>query len=189
MAWGGIGRIVFARIVSWLIAIQALGALAAALVAIADIESIVLSGGPVSVAGLLIAAISFRRNRPAGLHLGLAAPTMAVFCFLIIYFLQWSPSTAQVPISMLLAAFALIHLFAGYLAFQESRRADGGGRKRRLQFSIASLLGLMVIVSVFFSLSKTAGELGAVIGGGVAYATFVVYFQRRFYKHRAEKDE
>lgn len=98
MALGGIWRIVSARMVSWLIAIQALGVLAAALVAIADIESITVSGGPVCVAGLLIA-------------------------------------------------------------------------------------------SVFFSLCKTAGGHGAAIGGGVAYATFVVYFQRRFYKHRAEEDE
>ena len=171
------------RIVFWLIALQVVGVLLAALAATIDIESIMASGGPLSASGLLISLVSFRKNRPVGFHFGLAAPTLSVFCFLVIYTLRLSPTEAQVPISMLLVACALIHLVAGYLAFQELKRGDGGdGQKLRFQFSIASLLMLMVIVSVFSGLCKTAGADGAVAGGVLAYAIVVAYFRRQFYK-------
>lgn len=91
---------------AWLLILYTLGILIAAIAAMVDIESIMGSGPIMSLVGIWIAFLSYRRDHPIGLFYGLAVPTVSVFCFIVINGLDWGPSDAHVPVSAFLVLFA-----------------------------------------------------------------------------------
>ena len=139
-----------------------------------------------SAFGLLIACASFIGNRPFGLYFGVAAPTASLFSFSLFDCLRWAPGDAQLPMSFIVVAVALFHVAAGYLAVRELVVENRHHRQRLpFQFSILSLLVLMLLVSVFFGLYKTFGERGAAVGALLVYVVVVAYCLRQFHVIRS----
>ncbi|MCO8124374.1 hypothetical protein NHH03_21725 [Stieleria sp. TO1_6] len=97
-----------------------LGCAVAAGFAIYDIESIVVSGGILSVLALLLLAIA-RPLRLRGLMpIALAMLTIALGCFATIYFNSWSPTQAQTPIGTATVVCAVL-MQTGWLSIAKVR--------------------------------------------------------------------
>lgn len=173
---------------SALIVIQVVGVLLAAGFAFDEIESIVFSGPVLSLTSLVIAAASFRACRPAGFYFGLATPTFAILCFAAICGQEWSPAEAQRPVSRCSAVFAIGLALAGIRAWIESRQERLAARTRRLQFSIAALLWLMLFTALLLSLFRISAPLQSADPQVIAsmtlavYAVAVGYVVRRFHR-------
>jgi hypothetical protein len=173
-----------------LIILQTLGVELATLAAMDRVTTIQYSGPLLSATSLVIAYISFRRNRPRGLCFGLATPTASVFCFSLICGSRWGPDDAQRPMFIILAMVAVLHVAAAYFAIEELAATKGDDRKSvPFQFSIMALLVLMLLVAVFFALYKTFGQEGAALGASFDYAVVVAYLLRRFHLMRSQCKE
>ncbi len=163
-----------------LVVLQWLGLLIATGLAVCNIETIVVSGPILSLTGFGIAAASFRSYRVAGFYVGLSAPTVAVCCFSIICGLEWSPSDAQWPIASLLVLYCLISLSPSVYALVE-RNGPAGRRHGRFQFSIAAMLGAMVVAAVLCSSIRIGNPQAIAVGAIVAYFIVALYIVRRFH--------
>ena len=74
------------------------------------IETIVISGAILFLAGFTMAVIGFRRRKTdAALH-GVLAAAFALFVFGLINILHWSPSEADRPVKMMSIGFAVVAL-------------------------------------------------------------------------------
>jgi hypothetical protein len=178
------------QVLSLLIICQIVAVAVATLIAVANIRTIQYSGPLLSAAGLTIAFISFRRNLPAGLCLGLAAPTAAVFCFSLICGSHWQPDQAAGPMVLILADVNLFHWAAAYCAIRELTAENCDERPRiPFQFSIRALLILMLLVSVSFGSYDMFGKIGVAIAAQLAYIVVIAYFLRLFFVARARKQE
>lgn len=161
--------------------VQILGVPVALVWAAFNIRSILLSGPVFSATGMAIAIASYWAMRPWGLVLGLAPPTMTVWCFCIIFGLQLSPDEALVPISSLLLVFGFAHMAVSLFAVREMIRTPLRDRPRQpFQFSIATMLGLMLVLSLSLGLSR-CGEGGIAAGLFVGYTSLVAYMAWRFH--------
>jgi hypothetical protein len=121
-----------------------LGVLAAAIVAVFEIESIVFTGPVLGFTGLLIAVFSFRARRRIGFGFGLTATAAAILWFAIIVSLSWSPGTAHRPVSTFLILFALTSI--PWSTFSVSELFSPHGRAAaRFQFG----LGTMLLITFF----------------------------------------
>jgi hypothetical protein len=163
-----------------LIVAQIVGILAAVIASVIQIESILVSGPLVSLVGLLISLVSFRRNDGVGLLFGLSTPSVAVLCFSIIFGMNWGPKEAAFPISCLLVAFAVLSVPAGVVALRRLRRPAGERRRLKMQFQISTLLGLTFLVALVLGLHKTFAEPGAAMGIVIMYSTAVAIVIKRF---------
>jgi hypothetical protein len=173
-----------------LIVIQFLGLVVATGLSIIQIETIQFSGPLLSAVGLVIAFVSFTRNRPCGLCFGLGVPTASVFCFFLIGGFDLDPYHAREPMFYILLGVILFHVGAGDLAIREIvAENDDNGDRLPFQFSIMSLLVLMFLVSLFFGLYKTFGKAGAALGAQIAYIVIVVYWVRQFRTVRSRRKE
>jgi hypothetical protein len=177
-------------IVRTLIIIQTLAVELAALAAMAAVETTQVSGPILSASGLIVAYLAFRRNRPCGLCLGLATPTSYVLCFSLISGLGWSADDARMPMFLIVAAIAAFHVVAAFFALDELATSQADHRpKLPFQFSILSLLVLMLLVSVFLASYKTFGPPGAAIGALFSYAVILAYLLRQFLLMRLRQEE
>lgn len=166
-------------------ALQMAGILTATILAIAGIRTIVLSGPLLASTGLVLAGISYAKNRPVGLYFGLGTPSVAVLCFAIIFGLQWSPDDAQVPISILLVICAAALIPAGGFAIRELRREKVEGKGNgRFQFSIKDLFVLTTLVAVVCRLAFFTTNVGLASALVVAYAALVLFVLRQFHRCR-----
>ena len=163
-----------------LIVTQIVGILAAAIASVIEIESIMVSGPLVSLVGLLIASVSFRRNDGVGLMFGLSTPSVAVLCLSIIYGLNWGPGEAAFPISCLLVAFAILSVPGGMVALWRLRQPAGATRRLKTQFQISTLMGLTFLVALVLGLHGSFGEPGAAVGIMIAYSTAVASIIKSF---------
>ncbi len=168
-----------------LINLQILGVVAAAVAALVDIESIVFSGPILSTTGSILAARSFRRDRAIGFYMGLAAPTMSVLCFSLICGLEWSPRVAEVPVGTLVVLFAAVHINLGVAALIEAHRVKD--RRRPLQYSILTLLVLMLVLSVFLGIVRTGWQGAIALAALISFGTAEGYVLWRF--HAGRKSE
>lgn len=82
-------------------------ALAAIVFAVDDIESIIKTGPTGCVVGLLVFGFSYKWDFPERKKIGLSAPMLSLLCFCLIYFLDWSPREAHVPITLLILFYAI----------------------------------------------------------------------------------
>ena len=164
-----------------LIVLLSLGAAAAWLAAVIDVESIVASGLLCSAAGLLLAWVSYRANRRIGLYYGLAAPTIAVVCGCVIALLEWGPHEAQLPVSVALLVVTVLYVPAAGMAIGElSKTAPSARQPIRLQFRVRALLLAMFLVAMVFGLHRLFGQRGSAVGVLAEYALFLGWVLRNF---------
>ncbi len=172
---------------AWVLIVYTLGILIAAIAAMVEIESIVGSGPIMSLVGIWIAFLSYRRDRPIGLFYGLAVPTVSVFCFIVINGMDWGPSDAHVPVSAFLVLFAWACIPSCSLAVREVRRQRGLADRRPIQFSIAFLLGLMFVVALGLGLTQMVGLRGFALAMVLAYLATIFCVVYRFIDGRRER--
>lgn len=161
-----------------LVLAQLLGILTAAIVALAEIESILFSGPALSLGGIVIAVLAYRRRAVMAFAFGVYAPSAALFCFLLIYTQRWGPSEADQPISLLMIALSLVALPLGFFAFDDMRRRPLD-RGRRAQFRIATLLGLTAAIAVVLGLLRALNTPALVVAFSTAYVFIVAVFTYR----------
>jgi hypothetical protein len=165
-----------------LLLIHIAGVVAAAFAAAWDIETILFSGPLLSVFGVLLALIAFRRNRPICLYYALTTPTVSVFCFAWIFAMDWGPGDAQRPIGAFLAIFGLVNLMFGILALSESLEKPKNLPKRGpFQFSIASIMGLTLLVAVSLSLWRTFHQQGIAFAAILCHLAVLFFVLHRFH--------
>jgi hypothetical protein len=172
-----------------LLLIHIAGVVAAAFAAGWNIGTIVFSGPLLSIFGVLLAILAFRRNRPICLYYALTTPTVSVFCFASILAKDWGPGDAQRPIGVFLALFGLVNLMLGILAVSESIKEQKTLPKRGpFQFSIASIMGLTLIVAVSLSLWKTLHQQGIALAAILCHLALVFFVLRRFHNREIAGD-
>ncbi|MCP4169839.1 MAG: hypothetical protein GY758_03595 [Fuerstiella sp.] len=81
--------------------------------ALYDIESIVVTGGVLSLFGVLTAFFGGRRQFADAIAFGLSGPAISLFCFGLIFLLSWSPADAQRPVSMIAVVYTTCALPLG----------------------------------------------------------------------------
>jgi hypothetical protein len=150
--------------------------------AIAEIETIVVSGPLLSAVGVLITVLAAARRLRQSVGFGLAVPAISMVCFALIHVFEWAPHQAQTPIGALLAVFAFASLPLGYSALREADPRSEPSL-RPFQFRLASLLGVMAVMApplALLRISPAAGAVGVLIG----YALLLAYALHRFYAGR-----
>ncbi len=173
-----------------LIILQTIAVELAALAAMDDVETAPISGPMLAASGLIVAYLSFRRNRPCGLCFGSIAPTAYVLSFSLISGLGWSKYDAWTPMFVIVAVVAAFHVVAAFLAIGEiAATLEDNRPKLPFQFSIFSMLVLMLLVSIFFGSYQTFGPAGAGIGALFAYAVILTYLLRQFHLMRVRQKE
>ena len=173
------------KVLRLLLIVQFAGVAIAAIAAWIEIETIIVSGSLLSINGLLIVPLAYKRDWAGGLYLGLATSAMALFCFVLIYQLRLGPNDAQQPVSMLISWFAALYLMCGFpvaLSLPSVEPARSGSP--RLQFTIAHLLLLTTGVAVPIGLGRLLGWDAVVVTMVVGYVVFVAVLLQRFYRRR-----
>jgi hypothetical protein len=166
-----------------LIAIHSLGVTLGIVAAQFKIDSIIASGAILSGIGLWIAVLSHRRKRAVCLYYAIATPTVSLFCFAVIFTLQWSPQQAQRPVGVFLVFFGLFNILFSVLALRELLRPKAvAPRRDPFQFGIATIMGLTLVVAISLSLVKTLGEKGAILAALFCHLCLVFYVLKRFHK-------
>jgi hypothetical protein len=166
----------------FLVFIHTIGVLLAVVCAVCKIETIIYSGPILSAYGLSIAFWAYRKNRVITLYYALAVPTVFIICFTLIFGMKWSPDDARFPIGILLGLFGVINTFLGITAdFELTRPQIARRREGPFQYSIASIMGLTLIVAVSLSLIKTLGDSGIALAVLLCYLSICVYILKRFH--------
>lgn len=168
----------------WLHIAQTFGILLAVVLAVIDIESIVISGPILSVTGALIAFLAHHRDHLLGLLFGLSPPTVAAFCLFVIAMLEWSPADAQVPVAAFLVLYGLLCVPICVLAEAELQSSRDSRRKVHFQYSIAAMLVLMLVLAIVLGLTQTAGGKGLAAGISLAYLSALFYVLNQFFRNR-----
>lgn len=174
------------KLIAALVLIQMVGTVAAVVAAVVDIETILTTGPVLTLIGCVIVILCFRKAHSLGLYFGLSVPSISVLCFSVIYGLKWAPGDAAVPISCLLIVFAVLSLPLGVLALRRIPHITHAKRPLKMQFSLADLLGLMLVVSLPLGLNQTFAEPGLAIGLLMTYLVLLVRCVKRF--HQAVAD-
>jgi len=78
-----------------------------------NIHSIEVTGGILFLAGVVTAFLSRRLRLTDGLVFGLSGPAISLVCFAMINLLNWSPTDAQHPVSILAVGYATCALPLG----------------------------------------------------------------------------
>jgi hypothetical protein len=170
----------------WLLVIQFLGMFASAVAALIEIHTIVLSGPILGGIGLLLAALSYRRDLVVCFWFGISVLSVAVLCFTMILGFHWGPREASGPIGALIVVFALGLAPVGLFAIREFRQADFLDSAGRFQFGITSLLGAMFLTALLVGMARL-GEESAALGILTVHTALAVYAVKRFYRNRQAK--
>ena len=144
---------------SSLVVAHTIGVLVAGIAAVFDIKTILLSGPVLALTGILIAVQSYRARRRIGFGFGLTTTTAGVAWFLIIFFRQWGPNTAHLPVSLFLIVFALASIPWGVFCSLEAFTPNAGS-KTRFQFSIGTLLAIMFFVALYLGILRALNVFG-----------------------------
>lgn len=169
----------------WLLIVHTLGIVLATCFAVIDFPSVVVSGPLLSGSGVLIALISYRRDRVVGFLFGLATPTLSMSCVVAISLLNLSPGRAREPVCTLLVLFSMASGVACATALGELRSASAGNDRRYpLQYSIGGLLLLMLAFSGALSLGRSMGAKAATSAFFVIYVIALIYVLDKFFTSR-----
>ena len=169
----------------FLIIVQMFIAVAGLAAAMVDVGFAVVCGPAVAACGFIIAGLSFRAGRVRGLIFGLGGPTIAVAIGCWIAIERWSPRESQEPVAFALAMFVPVYLIVAVKAFLERPSRMAPLEQRGWQFSVGTLLTLMLVVAVALASYRTAG--GGSVGIAVAIATthtVIVSWVLRQFLHR-----
>ena len=172
----------------YLLIAHTLGIVVATCFAVIDFPSIILTGPLLIASGVLIASISYRTNRLVGFLFGLAAPSLGMSSVLAISLMYSRLSRAHEPVCTLLVVFSIISIAICGAALGELRLArQGDGHRRPFQFSIGSLLLLMLALSVALGLGQALQTRAAAVIFSVVYGIASVYVRDRFFARRLRK--
>ena len=174
------------KLVAALILFQLVGIFAAVVAAVVAIQTILWTGLPLTLIGFVIVICCFRRDHSLGFCFGFFVPSISVLCFSMIYGLEWGPGDAAVPISCLLVVCAFLSVPLGVLALRRMPQTMQAKRPLKMQFSLADLLGLMLVVSLPFGLNQTLAQPGLAIGLLMSYLVVFAYCVKRFRQARAD---
>lgn len=168
----------------WMHIAQTFGILLAVVLAVIDIESIVISGPILGLTGALIAFLAHRRDHLLGLLFGLSAPTVAAFCLFVIAMLEWSPADAQVPVAAFLILYGFLCVPGSALAIAELQSSRNSRPHAPFQYTIAAMLVLMLVLAIVLGLAQTAGGKGLAAGISLAYLSALSYVLNQFFCNR-----
>ena len=70
-----------------------------------QIESIIGTGPILSIVGIIVAVLSYRRSIRSGVLFGLSGLGLSVGVFLTIFLLHWSPDDARIPVPIMGGAY------------------------------------------------------------------------------------
>jgi hypothetical protein len=172
----------------YLLIAHTLGIVVATCFAVVEFPSIVLTGPLLIASGVLIALTSYRRDRLVGFLFGLATPSLGVLCVLAISLMYSRLSRAHEPVCTLLVLFSIVSIAMCGAALGELRSArQGDGRRSPFQFSIGSLLLLMLALSVALGLGQALQTKAAAVIFSVVYGIAYVYVCDRFFARRFRK--
>jgi peptidoglycan/LPS O-acetylase OafA/YrhL len=96
------------RISIGFILVQLMFAVLATTLAFYDIQTIIGTGPIGSIIGLIVFAYANEPNIPSRKKIGLSAPIFSLFCFSLVFFLDWSKTSAQFPVSTLMTFYTAI---------------------------------------------------------------------------------
>ncbi len=167
-----------------LIIAQVLGIVIAACVASEEIETILASGPLLSVSGLWIAGLAYRRRAPAAFAYGLLLPTFAWFCFLLIFTNDWGPSEARQPIASLSGILAFAAVPFAYFAYCDIDRKPVSRGQRRIQFRISTMLAMTAAFAVVLGMLRALEAPAIITVLTLSYGAVVGYFACRLWHDR-----
>jgi len=78
-----------------------------------DIESIVVTGPVLFLIGIFLALCNRQHEHLTSLAFGLSGPAISIICLALINLLNWSPTDAQHPVSIIAAVYTTIALPTG----------------------------------------------------------------------------
>lgn len=96
-------------------------AILAVALGIDDIETIMGTGPIGSVIGLIVFGIAYKFEFSERKKIGLSAPLFSTICFSLVYFLNWSPGDAHIPIATLMVLYALWLFFIALKEIKKHR--------------------------------------------------------------------
>lgn len=163
---------------------QVLGIVIAACVASEEIETILASGPLLSMSGLWIAWLAYRRRAPVAFAFGLLPPTFAWFCFLLIFTNDWGPSEARQPIAALAGLLAFSAVPFAYFAFCDISSRPICRGTRRMQFRISTLLGMTAAIAFVQGMLRALEAPTIVAAITLVYAAAVGYLACRLWHER-----
>jgi hypothetical protein len=162
-----------------LVILQVLGMFLATAFAADEIESILVSGPALSLAGILIAFLAYLRRAVRAFYFGVYAPTASLVCFLLIYTQRWGPPEARIPISSLMILLTLAAIPFGAMAVYDFSRTPPATGRRRGQFGIATLLGLTASIAFVLGLLRVLETPALVAAFSTVYVAIVLFFAFR----------
>lgn len=173
-----------------LISLHSVGVTCGVVFAQLDIGSIIPSGAILSGLAIWIAILAYRRKLAISLYYAFVTLTVSLLCFAVIFTLRWSPRQAQRPIGISLIVFGLFNILLSLAALSELLRPRAvTPRKGPFQFSIATIMGLTLVVAISLSLVKTLGEDGAILAALFCHFCLVLYMLKRFHKSEPSERE
>ncbi len=92
--------------------------------AASEIESIMGSGPVLAAFGLITAIVSSWCGHKWGIVFGVSAPLFSLLVFCLIYFLNWSPSEAWLPVLMMAGAYLFVGGLIAFVVFLQIRARE-----------------------------------------------------------------
>jgi hypothetical protein len=171
--------------------LQLLGISGSVIASAIDVESIVVTGPIFTVLGLAVACGWFVSRHLSTWVFGLSVGIISIFLLILIVSLDWSPSDAQYPVSLVLLGFEIAVVPVGLLSIYRTLVVTHRDNiERKWQFSMRILFIATLIVGICCAATKLALDLGLAAPLAIAivlciatiFATgIVVYFVACYY--------
>lgn len=136
-----------------------------------DVETIVVTQA-ICLVALPLTLLGFRQSLAA--WFGAAVVGLTLLCWIMIPVLEWSPREAQRPITALLFAAGFVLGPLGFVTIYEVVSRGSVFKTRANQFSLFSLMGAILVVSVFAGAARISLTFGADISLALAVAQAVL---------------
>ena len=163
--------VVFATFCSILL----LGVCGSTIAAIAQIESILVTGPVFSAVGFVVAFGWIASRSPASIAFGLSAPGISFFLLVLINLLSWGPAEAAHPVPAMLLGYEAVIIPVGLMALYRTLAASPQYPRRWVwQFNLRTLFVIIFAASLAFGVTRVFVPSGAsirlviAIGGCVA---------------------
>jgi len=142
--------------------LQLLGVCGSVVAAAIEIESIMASGPIFSILGFVVAFGWFASRSISTVIFGLSAGLISLFLFLLINILDWGPSDAAFPVTLMLLGFETVILPIGLVALHKTLSGSPTKEPSRFrQFNLRSLLLLTTVVAICLAAMKLSSNRGS----------------------------
>lgn len=132
-----------------------------------DVETIVVTQA-ICLVALPLMLLGFRQSLAA--WFGAAVVGLTLLCWILIPIMEWSPAQAQRPITALLFAAGFVLAPLGFVSIYEVVSRTSVFQTRANQFSLFSLMGAILVVSVFAGAARMSLVFGANLSLALAVA-------------------